>query len=146
MSVHYYGCVKCQTFHYEDESIYQDHINFQSKHGIMRITAQERETMQASTGARSMVKYDSRLHMGSMEAQEILKNSEYTFHITLNRNCDYEFEIRSPDNAACVKSFPALGAPSVSDSPYEHVVSRDEVKKLIKVIEINRSRGSDLGR
>ncbi len=30
-----YGCCKCQTFHNENEKIYEDHIMHQSKHGII---------------------------------------------------------------------------------------------------------------
>lgn len=33
-AINQYGCVKCQARHYEDEPIYQEHISFQSKHGI----------------------------------------------------------------------------------------------------------------
>lgn len=32
-----YGCTRCQKWHYEDEPIYQQHIGFQSKHGIRRV-------------------------------------------------------------------------------------------------------------
>lgn len=28
-----YGCVKCQTWHREDEPIYAEHLCWQSKHG-----------------------------------------------------------------------------------------------------------------
>lgn len=28
-----YGCVRCQTRHYEYEAVYQEHIHSQSKHG-----------------------------------------------------------------------------------------------------------------
>jgi hypothetical protein len=29
-----YGCVKCQETHFSNQSIYREHIDFQSKHGI----------------------------------------------------------------------------------------------------------------
>jgi hypothetical protein len=34
--VNYYGCVKCQTQHFEDTDprIYSEHIMWQSKHGV----------------------------------------------------------------------------------------------------------------
>ena len=34
--VRYYGCVKCQQYHYEDiePELYRQHIDWQSKHGI----------------------------------------------------------------------------------------------------------------
>ena len=36
--INYYGCVKCQDYHYEPEPIYQDHILSQSKHGLFKTT------------------------------------------------------------------------------------------------------------
>lgn len=37
-----YGCVKCQRHHAErDGSIYHEHISFQSKHGIYRLTERD---------------------------------------------------------------------------------------------------------
>jgi hypothetical protein len=30
--VNYYGCVKCQTRHFEDEDIYAKHIYWQTRH------------------------------------------------------------------------------------------------------------------
>lgn len=33
----YYGCVKCQKFHYKPQPIYKDHIFFQDKHSIRTI-------------------------------------------------------------------------------------------------------------
>ena len=41
MTIKYYGCVKCQTNHYENEDIYSEHLNYQSKHGIQYISAKE---------------------------------------------------------------------------------------------------------
>jgi hypothetical protein len=37
--VYAYGCVKCQTWHYDNQEgkkLYQEHILYQSKHGITR--------------------------------------------------------------------------------------------------------------
>lgn len=36
--VDYYGCCKCQQFHYGPEAIYQQHIGFQDKHGVRQIS------------------------------------------------------------------------------------------------------------
>jgi hypothetical protein len=32
--IHQYDCVKCQSTHFEGSMIYQQHVGFQSKHGI----------------------------------------------------------------------------------------------------------------
>ena len=32
----YYGCVKCQVYHYDDEPLFEAHIMRQDKHGIRR--------------------------------------------------------------------------------------------------------------
>jgi hypothetical protein len=40
--VNHYGCVKCQTRHYEDEDIFAEHIWHQSKHGIDSISMEKR--------------------------------------------------------------------------------------------------------
>jgi len=29
-----YGCCKCQVRHYEGDPLYNDHLKYQSKHGI----------------------------------------------------------------------------------------------------------------
>lgn len=39
-SLYSYGCSKCQKIHYENEKIYNEHINSQSKHGISRTEKQ----------------------------------------------------------------------------------------------------------
>ena len=44
-SISAYGCVKCQDYHYEDELIYQQHIGFQSKHGVNLRPVRYRGTM-----------------------------------------------------------------------------------------------------
>jgi hypothetical protein len=37
-----YGCVKCQRHHAErDGAIYRDHLGFQSKHGIYRLSERD---------------------------------------------------------------------------------------------------------
>jgi hypothetical protein len=42
ISVKHYGCCKCQTTHFEDEDIYQEHIWHQSKHGIDSMSMEAR--------------------------------------------------------------------------------------------------------
>ena len=43
--ISYYGCVKCQVQHFEDEPIYKQHILRQSKHGIQEMPKQIRVDM-----------------------------------------------------------------------------------------------------
>jgi hypothetical protein len=40
--VNHYGCVKCQTRHFEDEDIYAKHIYWQSRHGIDSMPMEQR--------------------------------------------------------------------------------------------------------
>lgn len=35
-----YGCVKCQTYHYSGGDLFNEHILYQSKHGIERISVE----------------------------------------------------------------------------------------------------------
>ena len=46
--VNYYGCCKCQAQHFEGESLYQEHLMSQSKHGIQQVSREEYEGIQRS--------------------------------------------------------------------------------------------------
>lgn len=35
---HFYGCVHCRKYHYEGQSLYQDHYWWQSVHGVKEIS------------------------------------------------------------------------------------------------------------
>jgi hypothetical protein len=42
-TLHYYGCVKCQKYHFECDPLYQEHIMSQSKEGIQEMPVSEYE-------------------------------------------------------------------------------------------------------
>jgi hypothetical protein len=42
-TIRYYGCVKCQAYHFEGEPLFQEHILDQSKHGIQQMPVTEYE-------------------------------------------------------------------------------------------------------
>ena len=46
--VNHYGCVKCQKRHFEDQELYQEHIYWQSKHGIESMSIEQRMEIAAN--------------------------------------------------------------------------------------------------
>ena len=44
-ALEYYGCVICQTQHFEYEALYDDHLTWQSKHGIQQMPFANHEAL-----------------------------------------------------------------------------------------------------
>ena len=64
-----YGCVRCRKYHREDESIYQEHIYFRSKHGPRFVPVEEAITSAGTLAAAKPDKLKTATAYTSMREQ-----------------------------------------------------------------------------